>query len=280
MKKIVLFAAILRIIIITALISFTIITNAQSVAVNTNGNSADASAILDVSSTSKGFLLPRMTTMQRTGISSPANGLLVFDTDTKTYWYFSTSWKEINNAVGGSFSLPYNGSSASAASVFSITNPNLTIASSAIYGRNGSGGSGFVPLYSMGVWGDNSTGVGVAGSSNSIGVLGITNGNDGSGIGVKGINSSDFNAAVTGENSSSGGGVRGIFTGPVNSIGYGVIGETGRNGNIGVAGKFISNNPNDPTNTLWALNYGKGAGLTVTMSNNPVSYTHLTLPTS
>jgi len=39
-----------------------------------------ASAKLDVSSTTQGFLPPRMTTVQRDAISSPANGLLIFNT--------------------------------------------------------------------------------------------------------------------------------------------------------------------------------------------------------
>jgi hypothetical protein len=271
MKKIILFPAVLRLILATAIISFTIVVNAQSVAVNTTGTSADASAMLDISSSNKGMLTPRMTTTQRTAIVSPANGLLVFDTDTKTFWFFSTTWNEMSNGGGSGFLLPYNGNSSTFGSPFSITNTSSVLGSSGIYGRGGSLGSGFIAPYSMGIWGDNSTGVGVAGTSNSIGVLGMTNGNDVNGIGVKGVNSSNNYAAITGENSSSGGGVRGIFTGPLNSLGYGVIGETGMNGNIGVAGKFISNNPIDPTNTLWALNYGKGSGLAVTMSNNQSS---------
>src|SRR6185503_18729706 len=110
MKSIVLFASILRIVLITLIIGFAVYANAQNVAINTTGNSADASAMLDVSSTSKGFLPPRMTTVQRTGIPSPTNGLMVFDTDTKSYWYFAQIWKEITDVNGGSFSLPYAGS--------------------------------------------------------------------------------------------------------------------------------------------------------------------------
>src|SRR4030095_5867227 len=159
MKSIVLFATNLRIILITVIISFTIIVNAQNVAINTTGNTADASAMLDISSISKGFLPPRMTTIQRTGILSPANGLMVFDTDTKSYWYFSTSWNEISSAGGGSFSLPFTGSASSAFSTFVITNTNSALGTSGIYGRGGSLGSGFIPPHSMGVWGDNSTGV-------------------------------------------------------------------------------------------------------------------------
>jgi hypothetical protein len=44
----------------------------------------NTSSILELSSTTKGFLPPRMTTAQATGISSPADGLLVYDTDTDT----------------------------------------------------------------------------------------------------------------------------------------------------------------------------------------------------
>ncbi len=53
----------------------------QSVGVNSDGSAPDASAILDVKSTTKGLLVPRMTTVQRNNITLPATGLLVFDTD-------------------------------------------------------------------------------------------------------------------------------------------------------------------------------------------------------
>ena len=66
---------------------------AQSVSINTTGVAPDASAILDLSSTTKGMLLPRMTTVQRNSISSPAIGLLVYDiTLQKFYLYSSTGW--------------------------------------------------------------------------------------------------------------------------------------------------------------------------------------------
>jgi len=70
----------------------------QNVAINTSGTSADVSAMLDVSSTTKGILVPRVTSVQRTAISSPANGLLVFDISTNSFWFFSTTWKEL---IGG-----------------------------------------------------------------------------------------------------------------------------------------------------------------------------------
>jgi len=47
------------------------------VAINTTGADPDPSAMLDVSSTEKGLLIPRMTQAQRTAIALPAKGLLV-----------------------------------------------------------------------------------------------------------------------------------------------------------------------------------------------------------
>lgn len=58
------------------------------------GTSTDvASAIFNVSSTTKGFLPPRMTTTQKNAITSPAAGLVVYDTtDNKHYGYDGTTW--------------------------------------------------------------------------------------------------------------------------------------------------------------------------------------------
>lgn len=71
---------------------------AQGVGINTTGAAADASAMLDVSSTTQGFLLPRMTAAQRTAISSPAAGLLVFQTDGTSglYYYDGSAWNLIS----------------------------------------------------------------------------------------------------------------------------------------------------------------------------------------
>ena len=53
--------------------------NAQTgVAISSSGAPADASAILDVQSTSQGLLVPRMTQTERDAISSPARGLLIY----------------------------------------------------------------------------------------------------------------------------------------------------------------------------------------------------------
>jgi hypothetical protein len=61
--------------------------NAQSqVAINTDGSNPDNSAMLDVKSTTKGMLIPRMTAEQRDAIVSPATGLLIFCTQNNLYY--------------------------------------------------------------------------------------------------------------------------------------------------------------------------------------------------
>ncbi len=69
--------------------------NAQSVAINTDGSTANASALLDVKSTSKGLLIPRLTKTQRDAIASPAAGLLIYQTGPDSvgfYYYQYNKW--------------------------------------------------------------------------------------------------------------------------------------------------------------------------------------------
>jgi len=66
---------------------------AQNVGINATGAPADASAALDVNSTTAGFLPPRMTTAQRDAIASPATGLMIFNnTDNCIQFYNGSAW--------------------------------------------------------------------------------------------------------------------------------------------------------------------------------------------
>ena len=61
----------------------------------------EASAQLDVSSDNKGLLIPRLTDAQRLAISSPANGLLVYQTTPAPgFWYYSVNqWVRLNTSA-------------------------------------------------------------------------------------------------------------------------------------------------------------------------------------
>jgi uncharacterized protein (TIGR02145 family) len=85
------------IILLIFLLAVTFRVQAQ-VSINTTGNPPDSSAMLDLGSTTKGFLIPRMTDTQILAIPNPANGLQVFcTTDEKLYVFqaAANSWKEI-----------------------------------------------------------------------------------------------------------------------------------------------------------------------------------------
>ena len=82
----------------------------QGMAVNTTGATANTTAILDVASTTQGMLVPRMLSSQRTGISSPATGLLVYQTDGTAgfYYYTGSAWICLNAmAAGGDLTGTY-----------------------------------------------------------------------------------------------------------------------------------------------------------------------------
>ncbi len=95
MKKIIIYCCVAGFL----FLSFSV--TAQNVAINTDGSAADASAMLDVKSINKDMLVPRMNTVQRTGITSPAAGLMVYDTDTNNFWFYNgVEWTQIT--TGGS----------------------------------------------------------------------------------------------------------------------------------------------------------------------------------
>ncbi|KAF0194995.1 MAG: hypothetical protein FD166_3235 [Bacteroidetes bacterium] len=76
------------------------------VAVNTDGTAPDNSAMLDVKSTTRGFLAPRMTLAQRNAILNPASGLVVFQTNSSPGLYINSgtpaapSWNLVGTNSG------------------------------------------------------------------------------------------------------------------------------------------------------------------------------------
>jgi uncharacterized coiled-coil protein SlyX len=75
--------------------------DAQGIAVNNDGTDPDLSSILDVKSTTKGLLLPRMTLAQRNAIASPAQGLIIYQTNGVTgYYFYNAGWKPVADHLG------------------------------------------------------------------------------------------------------------------------------------------------------------------------------------
>jgi hypothetical protein len=77
---------------------------AQGIAIGNNSVTPHASALLDIQSTSKGVLIPRVTSEQRTTINAPATGLLVFDTNTGSFWFKSVdNWVELTDTLNAAW---------------------------------------------------------------------------------------------------------------------------------------------------------------------------------
>ncbi len=87
------------------------------VAINADDSQPDASAILDLKSTNKGFLLPRMTQTQRYAIANPPDGSIIYNTTTNCInVYVAPNWFEVCGealplpaALGNSFTSFSNG---------------------------------------------------------------------------------------------------------------------------------------------------------------------------
>lgn len=109
----------------------------------------DASAVLQVESTTKGVLIPRIASLG--SIASPAEGLLVFNTGTQSFFYYSGGWKELNTLVrpdgGGTAATGY------AINVGAITSSSIATGplSASSYALNASG-PGPVPQGGIIMW--------------------------------------------------------------------------------------------------------------------------------
>ena len=94
----------------------------ESVAIGANG--ADGSAKLEIESTTKGLLIPRMVTTQRNAISLPAESLLIYNTTTDQFEFRSSAgtW----DALGGSDSIYTADGTISANRTVDLDNKKLT----------------------------------------------------------------------------------------------------------------------------------------------------------
>jgi hypothetical protein len=84
------------------IISFLLLANclwlpgfSQNIGIGTT--TPNSSALLDLNSTTRGLLIPRMTSAQRLAIASPTQGLMVYDVTTRQFWIFNGSWHSLQD---------------------------------------------------------------------------------------------------------------------------------------------------------------------------------------
>jgi hypothetical protein len=178
--------------------------NAQ-MGVNSTGAAPDASAMLDVRSSDKGLLLPRLTTVQRNAMPAISNGLMIYNTTTAEIEVFRgfAGW-----VTASRMGVP-----------FTVT------------GSTAIGGSGIIESVNNGTGHairgfGNGGGFGVYGEGGSTGVYGITASGNGTGV----FGATNTNRGVWGRGLTTGDGVYGDAT-----TGRGVYGLTSSSG-IGVYG--------------------------------------------
>jgi len=117
---------------------------AQNVGIGAESFTPDSSAMLEVKSTDKGFLPPRMTTVERYSIQYPAEGLWVFDLDINTYYFWGNGfwWKVCSLKECPGFSVTAGSNSPVIAGSTINLNANVSGGTSP-YTYNWSGPSGF-----------------------------------------------------------------------------------------------------------------------------------------
>lgn len=119
----------------------TTVVTAQRVGIGTT--TPDPSSVLDVKSTNKGILIPRMSTAQRKSILNPEESLMVYDTTTKNYWFYSEGWKCLASNSMVSDSAFIIGKQAGTIPQIYISNQALTDSSGYIYDLGGPAGNYF-----------------------------------------------------------------------------------------------------------------------------------------
>jgi hypothetical protein len=216
--------------------------NAQ-MGVNSTGAAPNAAAMLDVRSSDKGFLMPRMTTTQRNAMPAIADGLMIYNTSTAEIEVYRglSGWKTASRlgvpfqvsgsiAVGGSGVIDVeNSGTGDAIQATGNTAVRGFGTATGIYGEAaaGTGTFGRSDIY-RGVWGRGvTTGDGVVGDAVSgRGVMGIATG---SGTGVYGEALVGSGNAVIGEANSGYGGyfrsVSGTGVAAISTSSYGIVAE-------------------------------------------------------
>lgn len=229
-------------------------------------NTPDASSMLEVQSTTQGVLVPRMTTAQRLAITTPANGLLVYDTNFDCFFYYiaaTTTWQNMCTSTSSTGPTGPTGPAGSNG-VTGATGPTGVAGSNGVTGPTGpSGDPG-----PTGAAGANGT----TGPTGPTGPTGIGIGPTGP-TGATGANGANGSTGPTGLTGATGpAGANGVTgpTGPTGATGVaGANGATGPTGAAGATGPAGANGatgatgPTGPTWTLSTITYNTNGTVTV-----------------
>ncbi|AEW00551.1 hypothetical protein A4D02_24785 [Niastella koreensis] len=217
-----------------------VVTFGQGVAISAATAVPDASAMLDVQSSSKGVLVPRMTIAQRNAIASPATGLLIFQSDNTPGFYYNSGtpaspvWTALTtsgwNLTGNSGITAGNfiGTTDNATVLFKTNNTErMNIGNTGVVMINGTTPKSSLDALEV-------FGAGAAGANNAAFGYPVNGYSAGTFCGIYGNNPAT-GQGVLGENSGSGIGVYGVAGGS----GTGIQGYSGTG--IGVMGQANSN---------------------------------------
>ncbi|MEI6346571.1 MAG: hypothetical protein WCP69_01370 [Bacteroidota bacterium] len=226
---------------------FGILSYAQNnVGINPTGANPDPSSALDVSSPNKGMLIPRMSAVSRLAIVNPANGLLVYDTDSNCVFFYKAItpiWISLCNAsVGPTGPTGSQGAQGNQG----LTGATGSMGATGITGATGNigltGATGPVGATgNIGATGANGA-IGIAGptgATGSIGATGLAGATGATGTGTTGATGATGAIGATGPTGTSGSiGATGATgaTGLIGPTGAGIAGPTGATGTAGATG--------------------------------------------
>ena len=252
-------------ILFSAILLFSIATQAQNVAINTTGSAPDASAMLDIVSTAKGLLVPRMTAAQKTAIGTPATGLLIYQTDAGTqgigfYFYNGTAWVPFSTNNGGWGILGNSGTVGSTNFIGTTDAQDFRIFTSNAE-RMRVFSNGQVVVNSIAPFASDR--FSVYANGNEYGVNGYAAGtgaavygqNTGTGLGVYGLSNNGVGTAVQGNNTAAAGA----------AIGFGGYFSSNQTGGSGLAGSLGSSTyyPGAGVSAYSTSTFGIAAGTTL-----------------
>ena len=218
----------------------------------------DGSAIVDIKSNGQGLLIPRLTALERLGISSPANGLIVYDTDSACVFFYNAiapaSWISLCRFGTGALGITGATGPAGIAGTNGATGPTGSAGIDGATGPTGAQGTAGAtgPTGAAGANGTN-------GAAGAQGVTGPT-GPAGSGTSATGPTGPTGPTGVNGTNGAVG------ATGPT-----GLAGANGANGPTGAAGTAGTNGTNGANGATGAT--GPSWTITSTSFNNTGTYT-------